>query len=110
MLPLVIMNEYETYSLILRLIQLIFTGLVIISPYIIWYLNDRKGRITTDISHTTIFALPNNQNVSGIKASILNKGKLAIRISSIQFYNPKTKEEIIPLLSCSKVQVFLIKF
>ena len=91
------MNEYETNTLILRLIQLIFTGLVIISPYIIWFLNERRGRITTDISHVTMFALPNNQTASGIKASILNKGKLAIRISSIQFYNPKTKEVLFPL-------------
>ena len=92
------MNEYEIYSLILRLIQIIFMGFVIITPYIIWYLNDRKGRITTDISHVTLFALPNNQNVSGIKASILNKGKLPIRISSINFFNPKTKKGLFPLL------------
>ncbi|MEE9378861.1 MAG: hypothetical protein V3V33_12590 [Candidatus Lokiarchaeia archaeon] len=91
------MNEYEVYSLILRLIQIIFTGLVIISPYIIWYLSDRKGRITTDISHITMFGFGNNQHLSGIKASILNKGKLPIRISSIQFFNPKTKEALFPL-------------
>lgn len=44
-----------------------------------------------------MFGIGNNQHVSGIKASILNKGKLPIRISSIQFYNPKTKEGIFPL-------------
>ncbi|HEC38854.1 hypothetical protein LCGC14_1058970 [marine sediment metagenome] len=91
------MNEYETNSLILRLIQLILTTFVIITPYLLWYLNERRGRITTDISHVTIFALPNNQNVSGIKASILNKGKLPIRISSINFFNPKTKMVLFPL-------------
>ena len=93
------MNEYETNSLILRLIQLILTTFVIITPYILWYLNDRKGRITTDISHVTMFGFGNNRNqtASGIKASILNKGKLAIRISSIQFYNPKTKKVLFPL-------------
>jgi len=91
------MNEYETNSLILRLIQLILTVVVITTPYILWYLNDRRGRITTDISHVTIFALPNNQNASGIRASILNKGKLPIRISSINFLNPKTKKVLFPL-------------
>ena len=78
------------------IINNILTFLALISPYIIWYLNDRRGRITIDISHIIIFKM-DKTHIKGIKASILNKGKLPIRISSIHFLNPKTKEAMFPL-------------
>ena len=86
-------------SELIGIFDIIITFLALISPYIIWYLNDKKCRVMIDLSHATLFNMLNHKdNVSGIRTSILNKGKLPIRISSISFFDLEIKNFFFPLI------------